>query len=55
MDVLSDFTDWLTTLFDCETIAMFIVRYQIGVTKSNDVIYFQIDVQSRADAALGRL
>lgn len=47
VDVLSDFTNWLTTLFDCETIAMLIVRYQIGVTKSNDVIYFQIDVQGR--------
>ena len=33
----------LTSLFDCETVAMLIDRYQIGVTKTNDVIYFQID------------
>lgn len=44
VDVLSDFTNWLTTLFDCDTVAMLIRRYQIGVTKGNDVIYFQIDL-----------
>ena len=44
VDVLSDFTNWLTTLFDCDTVAMLIHRYRIGVTKGNDVIYFQIDL-----------
>ena len=44
VDVLSDFTNWLTTLFDTDTVAMLIHRYHIGVTKTNDVIYFQIDL-----------
>ena len=46
-DVLSDFTNWLTSLLDCDTVAMLIDRYQIGVTKMNDVIYFQIDSDGR--------
>ena len=28
-DVLSDFTNWLTSLLDCDTVAMLIDRYQI--------------------------
>lgn len=44
VDILSDFTNWLTTLFDCDTVVRLILEYNIGVTKGNDVIYFQIDI-----------
>lgn len=44
LDIMSDFTNWLTTLFDCDTVVKLIQEYWIGVTKANDVIYFQIDL-----------
>lgn len=44
IDILSDFTNWLTTLFDTDTVVRLIQEYNIGVTKRNDVIYFQIDI-----------
>lgn len=47
IDILSDFTDWLTTLFDTDTVVRLIQEYNIGVTKGNDVIYFQIDIEGR--------
>lgn len=46
-DRLSDFTRFLSTLFDKDTIERLIYRYRLGVTKSNDVIFYQIDRQGR--------
>ena len=47
IEMLSDFTNWLTTLFDTETITRLTMEYHIGITKTNDVIYFQIDDEGR--------
>lgn len=46
-DRLSDFTRFLSTLFDKDTTERLIDRYRLGVTKSNDVIFYQIDQQGR--------
>ncbi len=42
-DIPSTFTTFLSTLFPQETVNSLINRYNLGVTKSRDVIYYQID------------
>lgn len=46
-DKPSDFITFLQTLFDQKTIDRLIDEYQIGVTKSNDAVFYQIDQQGR--------
>lgn len=46
-DIHSTFTQFLHSIFTPETISWLIERYKLGVTKSKDVIYFQVDVKGR--------
>lgn len=43
----SDFLKFLRTLFDEDTIKRLIEEYHIGVTKSGDAVFYQIDSQGR--------
>lgn len=43
----SDFLKFLRTLFDEETINRLVQEYNIGVTKSGDAVFYQIDGQGR--------
>ena len=42
-NIQSTFTTFLATLFPQETVISLTKKYKLGVTKSKDVIYFQID------------
>ena len=44
---LSDFLRFLTKLFDTDTILRVVSEYLLGVTKSGDVIYYEIDIKGR--------
>ena len=44
---LSDFLHFLCILFDMDTIIRLIEEYNIGVTCSGDVVFYQIDQQGR--------
>ena len=44
---LSDFLRFLTKLFDTDTILRVISEYLIGVTKSGDTIFWQVDIKGR--------
>ena len=46
-DIPSTFVTFLRTIFPEETVTSLITRYHLGVTRSRDVIYFQIDAQGR--------
>lgn len=46
-DVHSSFVSFLLTIMPEETVAYLIDLYRIGVTKSRDVIFFQIDVNGK--------
>ena len=46
-DLLSDFLLFLSTLFDKPTIERLIDQYQLGITKSGDVIFYQIDCHGK--------
>lgn len=43
----SDFLKFLRTLFDEDTINRLVQEYNIGVTKSGDAVFYQIDSQGR--------
>lgn len=44
-DILSDFTAFLSSIFPKETVASLTERYNLGVTRTRDVIYFQQDIK----------
>ncbi len=44
---LSDFLHFLCKIFDVETIMRLIEEYAIGVTRSGDTVFYQIDMQGR--------
>ena len=44
-DIPSTFVTFLRTIFPEETVTSLIARYNLGVTRSRDVIYFQVDVK----------
>ena len=44
---LSDFLYFLCNLFDVDTIMRLIEEYAIGVTRSGDTVFYQIDMQGR--------
>lgn len=44
---LSDFLYFLCNLFDTDTIMRLIEEYAIGVTRSGDAVFYQIDLQGR--------
>lgn len=44
-DIHSDFTTFLGTLFPTKVIKTLTERYNLGVTKARDVIYFQVDMR----------
>ena len=44
-DIPSTFVTFLRTIFPEETVISLIARYNLGVTRSRDVIYFQVDVK----------
>lgn len=44
-DILSTFTMFLQTIFPPETVSSLVGLYNLGVTRSRDVIYFQVDVK----------
>ena len=46
-DVQSDFVRFLSTLFDPLIVEGLISEYRLGVTRSHDVIFYQIDIQGR--------
>lgn len=46
-DRLSDFVLFLSTLFDKSTTERLIDQYRLGITKSGDVIFYQIDRQGK--------
>ena len=46
-DRFSDFLLFLSTLFNKPTIERLIDQYQLGITKSGDVIFYQIDRQGK--------
>lgn len=46
-DRFSDFRLFLSTLFNKPTIERLIDQYQLGITKSGDVIFYQIDRQGK--------
>lgn len=47
MNPQSDFLHFLSKLFDSDTILRLVQEYMIGVTKSGNVIFYQIDTQGR--------
>ena len=44
-DIPSTFTLFLQTIFPSETVSSLVGLYNLGVTRSRDVIYFQVDVK----------
>lgn len=44
-DIPSTFTMFLQTIFPPETVSSLVGLYNLGVTRSRDVIYFQVDVK----------
>ena len=52
-DIPSTFVTFLRTIFPEETVTSLIVRYNLGVTRSRDVIYFQVDV--KGDIRTGKI
>ena len=44
---LNDFLHFLCKIFDVETIMRLIEEYAIGVTRSGDTVFYQIDMQGR--------
>lgn len=46
-DIESDFVIFLKSLFDSDTVSRVINEYQLGVTKSGDVIFYQFDKRGR--------
>lgn len=46
-DIPSTFTSFLRTIFPEDTVAALTDTYRLGVTRSRDVIYFQIDIAGR--------
>jgi hypothetical protein len=44
-DIPSDFTAFLSSIFTKETVASLTERYNLGVTRARDVIYFQQDIK----------
>ena len=46
-DIPSTFVTFLKTIFPEETVTSLITRYHLGVTRSRDVIYFQVDAKGR--------
>lgn len=44
-DIPSSFASFLHTIFPAETVESLIGQYRLGVTRSRDVIYFQVDTK----------
>lgn len=46
-DIVSSFAKFLLHLFDDVTVVKLVSKYQLGVTRAGDVLFFQIDVECR--------
>ncbi len=47
LDLISDLTSFLLTIFDRHAINNVLEEYRIGITKNNDTIFYQIDINGK--------